>query len=71
MAFETLESMDVNQALGAVEAIRGQVMVMGANDSEQAQFDEIVGRIERGEYKNPQDAVFEAQKILDGKQAYH
>ncbi|MDP2629552.1 MAG: hypothetical protein Q8P45_02515 [Candidatus Harrisonbacteria bacterium] len=55
----------------AVEEIRMRVMQMGANDSEMESFNTIIAKLKGGGYENPEEAIEDAQKILDSKQDYH
>ena len=72
MKFESLEQGNLSRAaaLAEVAAIREQVIVMGANDSESSEFKIIIDKLEKGELK-PEVALTHAQNILNSKQDYH
>lgn len=55
----------------AIEAIRAQIMALGANDSESAALDAITKKFLAGGYTNPNDAIEAAQAVLLNKQDYH
>ncbi len=62
--------MDVNSALSAIEAIRAQIMSMGANDSESESLNAICTAL-TAEKITPEDAIAKAEGLRDSKQAYH
>lgn len=64
------EKLTINDALLRIEEIFGKAMSMGANDSEGGRFHDIEKKLLSGEF-TPEEAVSEAQKILDNKQDYH
>ncbi len=51
-------------------SILNEIMIMGANDSERSQIDNILERLTAHQI-NPEDAIKEARKIKDSKQSYH
>lgn len=53
-----------------VAAIKQRAMQMGANDFEPYAFDDILKRLKNGECTGEQ-AIGEAESIIDGKQDYH
>lgn len=70
MKFESGPRLTVNEAMARIAIIEQQVMGMGANDAEASLFASIRRRLLNGEI-SPEEAVAEAQAILDGKQDYH
>lgn len=62
--------MNVDQALAEIGVIEGQVYVMGANDSEMGDIEQIRLKM-RNEEITPEMAVTLAQRVLDSKQDYH
>jgi flagellar biosynthesis regulator FlbT len=62
--------MSINDALVQIEAIRSQINSMGANDSEFEALNNIRRKIEDREM-TPEEAVAQAQGVMDSKQAYH
>lgn len=59
-----------NEASVQIEAIKAQIRVLGGNDTEPSEIEEIRKGLESGELK-PLEAVELAQAILDRKQDYH
>ncbi len=72
MNFEqpTGETLNINEARIQIEALRAEIMQMGANDSENSSIDGIISRLDNREI-TPEEAVAEARGIRDSKQAYH
>lgn len=62
--------MTVNDALLLIEGILGEIMSMGANDSENQQFKDIEDNLIHQKI-TPAEAVARARRILDIKQDYH
>lgn len=53
-----------------IEAIRREISVMGGNDSEFGELDNVLERLNNGTY-SPERALAEARKIRDQKMDYH
>ena len=72
MSFESMgqKKMPTSEAVAAIMALRAQTEVMGANDYEGSAFTRLQKRLEDGEI-TPQEALREAQGILESKQDYH
>lgn len=73
MKFETSKQSRgpvVSEAMQQIASIEQQTQVMGANDYEPSAFVRIRERLERNEI-SPQQAITEAQAILDSKMDYH
>lgn len=64
------EGIIVKDAHSEILAIKEQVFLMGANDSEGSKFDEILLQLDNKEITEDQ-AIGEANKILFSKQDYH
>jgi len=64
------QPLSINQAISEVNNIKQQVMAMGANDSENSQFDEIISSLSNKKI-SPTEAVKQANTILNSKQDYH
>jgi len=60
-----------NNQMAAVQAIMARCMAMGANDYERSAFEEIMKKLSSGAYTNPDDAVRDAENIVNSKQDYH
>jgi len=59
-----------DEAYTAIAELRQRIALMGANDSEFWSLDQITDKMENGEL-TPDEAVTEANLILNGKQDYH
>lgn len=64
------EPMSISSATNEILAIRDEVAVMGANDSEIPNLNRIIEKLEKGEI-NPLDAIKAAREIQDRKASYH
>jgi hypothetical protein len=53
-----------------IEAVRAQVMQMGANDSENSDLEQVISEMEDGVI-SPQEAMQRADGIRDSKHSYH
>jgi hypothetical protein len=53
-----------------IEAVRGQVMQMGGNDTENEVLNGIILKMEDGDI-TPLEAIDQANGTMDSKQAYH
>ena len=60
----------VEGALATIAEIRQRIAVMGANDSEFFLIGQVVDKLSKGDI-GPDEAVKEAESILNGKQDYH
>ena len=73
MSYERPEAkkiLDKNQAFAQIAEIEARVMLLGANDSEHAEFENIRKALESGRLTS-EEAVEMAQAIWNRKQAYH
>lgn len=61
---------DIEQAKMRILLIRGEVAVMGANDSEITDLNHLLEKLENREV-SPEDAVIEASRIQSSKMDYH
>jgi len=59
-----------DSAFTSIEEIRQRIALMGANDSEFGSLDQIIEKMEKDELA-PEEAMTEANLILNGKQDYH
>lgn len=62
--------LSLEDGLARLMEIRQEIYAMGANDSKFFLIGEIVEKLQKGKMK-PEDAVEEAEAILNGKQDYH
>jgi hypothetical protein len=71
-SFRKSEQMNVmiNDALKTLEGMLASVMVTGAVDSEPRDFELIKQRMLSGEI-SPDDALRQAQELIDERQSYH
>jgi hypothetical protein len=63
-------NVDTGNAKSVIEEIRSEISVMGGNDSEFDELNNILAQLENGSY-SPERAVEEARKIRDRKADYH
>ena len=63
-------NMSMSDALKTLEGMLASVMVTGAVDSEPRDFAFIKDRMVSGDI-SPQDALKQAQELIDGRQDYH
>ena len=73
MNFEKIPNqaeLTINDALTQIEAIKGAIAAMGANDSEFDSIQHICKELQNGKL-TPVDAVNQVQGIQDSKSAYH
>lgn len=61
---------DKENAKLAIGALRQEIYMLGANDSEFSSIDSILSELESGS-KSPQDAIDQVTAIKDQKQSYH
>jgi hypothetical protein len=59
-----------NQARQHIEAVRGEIASMGANDSEFESLNTIIEEL-NNRIISPQEAVNRANGVRDSKQSYH
>lgn len=59
-----------NQARQHIEAVRGEIASMGANDSEFESLSTIIEELE-DRIISPQEAINKANGVRDSKQSYH
>ena len=64
------EALTPSSALAAIAEVRQRMAAMGGNDSEFFQLNEITEKLGRNEIE-PEKAVEEANRILNGKEDYH
>ncbi len=62
--------MSKNEARMRIEEVRQRVAVMGANDSEFGLLNEILMSMDKNEM-TPDEALEEANRVLNGKMDYH
>lgn len=58
------------QARQAIEQIRAEISVLGANDSEFSDLNNIIDQLDQQNI-TPQEAIQQAQAVRDSKQDYH
>ncbi len=63
-------STNINEALRTIEYIKNIINQMGANDVEIPTLNAIEGNLRRSKI-TPEEAMNQAQKILENKQGYH
>lgn len=61
---------NINAALAEIESIRGEILQMGANDTEMNQIDFVIGKLKKGELTCLRAVEF-VSLIKDSKSSYH
>ena len=60
----------IGDARQHIEAVRSEIMSMGANDSENESLDQVIVKLEDGDITST-EAMQQADAIRDSKQSYH
>lgn len=64
---EATSQLSVSSALIEVSSVMAMVMSMGNNDYELSALNTIIGKLQDGNYKDPEQAVEEAREIMNTK----
>ena len=70
MNIERTRKMTINNALAQIHILKQQAEIMSAQDSEPSAFRDIASALTKG-LITPEEAIRQAQAVLDGKQDYH